>query len=51
LILKNLHDGVGIAAPDGFGEVGDPGSEAVDAVEDDDAVADRRSRWRVRSSD
>ena len=36
--------GLGVAAADGFGQVGDRAGEAVDSAEDDDAVADRDVR-------
>ena len=38
--LEDRHHLVGIAAADRFGEEGDAAAEAVDAVEDDDAVSD-----------
>ena len=39
--------GVGVAAADGLGQVGDRAGEAVDAAEDDDPVADRDAGRRL----
>ena len=51
LLAEHLDDRVGVASPNGVGDARDPAAKALDSLEHDDAVADRRVRGRVPSRD